>query len=100
MYSKKVLCSTFVKKNVSLAYDLKCDQIHYNDCYEFGHTLLGCLSLTWVLYKLSSGGKVAELMLALSCSFRCDQINYNNCHVFGRTVLYCLSLSWVLYKLA
>jgi len=52
------LWSGFIEQKLPLGCSLKCDQIHYNNSYEFDHTLFCCLSPTWMLHKPASASKL------------------------------------------
>jgi len=43
------LWGQFVEQNVLLSFSLRSDQIHNIGICEYGHTLLWCISLTYVL---------------------------------------------------
>ncbi len=47
----------FVEQKLKLSRRFKCDQIRNNHWYELGHTLLSCLSLTWLFNKPATGSK-------------------------------------------
>jgi hypothetical protein len=57
---------------------------HSNPCYELGHSLLFCCSLTWMSNKLPS---VYRTKLKLTYSFRCDQSHNFHKYDFGHTVV-------------
>ncbi len=45
----------FVEQKLVLSCYFRCDQIYNSQIYEFGHTLLCYLSLTWMFNKPASG---------------------------------------------
>jgi hypothetical protein len=44
----------FVEQMLTLSLSFRCDQIYKYERYDFGHTLLCCLSRTWMFNKLAS----------------------------------------------
>jgi hypothetical protein len=46
----------FVQQELMLSCSFRCDMIHNCRSYDFGHTLLYCISLTWMFNKPTSEG--------------------------------------------
>jgi hypothetical protein len=53
---------------------LQCDQMHKNHCYEFGHTLFCCLSLTLMSAKLVSEEGLLNKCLGLAAALSVTKV--------------------------
>ncbi len=71
-----------------------CGQIHNKQCYESGHTLLGCLTPTYMFNKLASETGLPELR----CVFRCDQTHDIRSYKFGQSLLRSLILTSIFIR--
>ncbi len=75
----------FVQQKLELSFNFRCDLIRSNCWYEFGHTLLSNLSLTWRSAKLWLRWVCSTSKSELSSTTKCDQ-NHNFEHnEFGNT---------------
>jgi len=54
MFNKLASEASLLKKRLMLSSSFRCDQIYKYEIYNFGHTLLCCLSRTYLFNKLAS----------------------------------------------
>jgi hypothetical protein len=63
----------FAEQKLTLSYSFRCDQILSFACYEFGHTLLCCFSLTWMFNKSHSEAHLLNKSLSFGAALGVTQ---------------------------
>ncbi len=77
-----VTIMTLVTPKVQLSMNFRCDQIYKYQRYDFGHTLLCCLSLTWMFNKLPSTSDFSLTLLSyLSLTWMFNNPTYEHLNV-------------------